>query len=323
LQDVGVVVVGAGIAGTACAVELAAAGVPVRLVERAREVGGRMGGRAVGGRPVDLGAAYFTVRDPEFDRVVQRWRAGGLARPWTSELAVLSRGTRDRAPGPQRWAAPGGLGGLVADLVSAARLTVERGREVRRVGPGTVVDGEPADAVVLAMPDPQALRLLDPAHPAAAQLAGRAWWPAIAVAAGWATREWAELPAAFVNDHPVLTLIADDGARRGDDAPVLVAHTTADVARAYAADPEGAVGPVLDALRELLGVRTPPTWTLAHHWPHASPEQARDEPYHLTEDGIGLAGDGWGSPRVETAWRSGHLLGRALIEQVRRDRPAG
>jgi renalase len=310
---VAVVVVGAGIAGTACAAELAAEGVPVRLVERAGDVGGRMGGRAVAGRPVDLGAAYFTVRDPEFDRLVQRWRAAGLARPWTSELAVLSGGTRSRAPGPQRWAAPGGLRGLVADL--AAGLAVECGREVRRVRPGPVVDGEPADAVVLAMPDPQALRLLDPTHAATALLADREWWPVIAVAAGWTHREWADLPAAFVNDHPVLTLIADDGARRGDGAPVLVAHTTADVARAHAAEPERAVGQVLDALCELLGVRTPPAWTLAHLWPHAAPAQSRDEPFHLTEDGIALAGDGWGSPRVETAWRSGHLLARALAER--------
>jgi renalase len=312
----GVVVVGAGIAGTACAAGLAAAGVPVRLVERASDVGGRMGGRTVAGRPVDLGAAYFTVRDPEFEQVVRRWQAAGLARPWTSELAVLSGGTRDRAPGPQRWAAPGGLGGLVAEL--AAGLTVERGREVRRIGPGPVVDGEPADAVVLAMPDPQALRLLEPDHPAGARLSGRAWRPAIAMAAGWPAREWPELPAAFVNDHPVLTLIADDGARRGDRAPVLVAHTTADVARAHEAAPDGAIGPVLDALRELLGVRPPPEWTLAHHWPYASPEGTRDEPFHLTADGIGLAGDGWGSPRVETAWRSGHLLGQALVERLRR-----
>ncbi|GAA5109851.1 NAD(P)/FAD-dependent oxidoreductase [Pseudonocardia adelaidensis] len=311
-----VVVVGAGIAGTACAVELAAAGVPVRLVERAREVGGRMGGAAVAGRPVDLGAAYFTVRDPDFEQVVLRWQAARLARPWTTELAVLSGGSRDRAPGPWRWAAPGGLGGLVAEL--AAGLPVELGREVRRVGPGPVVDGEPADAVVLAMPDPQVLRLLEPGHPAAARLAGRGWRPAIAVAAGWPGREWDELPAAFVNDHPVLTLVADDGSRRGDGAPVLVAHTTADVARAHEAGPDGAIGPVLAALRELLGVRTPPAWTLAHHWPHASPEGIREELFHLTADGIGLAGDGWGSPRVETAWRSGHLLGRALAERLRR-----
>lgn len=308
-----VVVVGAGIAGAACAAELAAAGVPVRLLERAGEVGGRMGGRVVAGRPVDLGAAYFTVRDPGFEQVVLRWQAAGLARPWTSELAVLSGGTRDRAPGPQRWAASRGLGGLVADL--AAALPVELGREDRRVGPGPVVDGEPAEAVVLAMPDPEALRLLD--HPVTARLAGREWRPAIAVAAAWPDREWAELPAAFVNDHPVLTLIADDGARRGDGAPVLVAHTTAEVARAHEAEPDGAIEPVLDALRTLLGVSSSPVWTLARHWPHASPDGTREEPYHLTANGSGRAGDGWGSPRVETAWRSGHLLGRALVERVR------
>ncbi len=312
----GVVVVGAGIAGTACAVELTAAGVPVRLLEQAGEVGGRMGGQVVAGRPVDLGAAYFTVRDPDFEHVVRRWEDAGLARPWTSELAVLRSGTRGRAPGPQRWAAPGGLGGLVAEL--AAGLTVELGHEVRRVGPGPVVDGEPADAVVLAMPDPQALRLLGPDHPAVARGAGREWRPAIAVAAGWPAPEWADLPAAFVNDHPVLTMIADDGDRRGDRAPVLVAHTTADVARAHEADPDGSIGLVLDALRELLGVRTPPMWTLAHHWPYASPDGTRDEPFHLTTDGTGLAGDGWGSPRVETAWRSGHLLGQALAKRLLR-----
>lgn len=316
-----VVVIGAGIAGAACAAELAAAGVPVRLVDRAGEVGGRMGGHRVAGRPVDLGAAYFTVRDGAFERVVRRWRDAGLVRPWTSELAVFGRGTRDRAPGPQRWAAPGGLGGLVAELVRG--LDVELGREVRRVGPGPVVDGEPADAVVLAMPDPEALRLLGPEHPAAAPLVGRGWRPAIAVAAGWEARDWSELPAAFVNDHPVLTLVADDGSRRGDGAPVLVAHTTAEVARAHEADPDGAVGPVLDALRELLGIRTPPEWTLARHWPHASPDGTREALFHLTDDGIGLAGDGWGSPRVETAWRSGHLLGREIAGRVRRGRAAG
>jgi predicted NAD/FAD-dependent oxidoreductase len=210
------------------------------------------------------------------------------------------------------------LGGLVAEL--ARGLTVELGREVRRVGPGPVVDGEQADAVVLAMPDPQALELLAPGHPAAVRVAGRRWRPAIAVAAGWAAREWPELPAAFVNDHPVLTMIADDGARRGDGAAVLVAHTTADVARAHAGAPDTAIGPVLHALRDLLGVRAEPGWALAHHWPHASPEGTREDLFHLTADCVGLAGDGWGSPRVETAWRSGHLLGRALAERLRHDR---
>jgi renalase len=303
-----VVVVGAGIAGIACARELAAVGVAVRVLERARAVGGRMATRRLHGRPVDLGAAYFTARDPEFAAVVQGWLDAGSAREWTSELAVLGGGG-GRSAGPVRYAAPSGLRSLVTDL--AAGLDVRLEHEVRRVGPGPVVDGERADAVVLAMPDPQAARLLEHPEPAPD------WSPVIAVAAGWSSRHWPELPAAFVNDHPVLTLVADDGARRGDGAPVLVAHTTADVARRHDAAPDGAIPPVLDALRELLGIDAAPDWTHAHRWRYASPGRDRERPFHLGADGVALAGDGWGSPRVETAWRSGTLLGRELAATVR------
>jgi renalase len=310
---VSVIVVGAGVAGVACTVQLRAAGVPATVLERSHSVGGRMASRRLHGRPVDLGAAYFTVADPGFAEQVGRWRAANLARPWTDELTVLERGDRGRAPGPMRWSAPAGLSSLVRAL--AADLEVRTECTVRRVGPGPQVDGEHADAVVLAMPDPQALRLVHPSSPAAAVSADREWRPVIAVAAGWPDRAWARLPAAFVNGHPTLSLIADDGDRRGDGAPVLVAHTTAEVAHEHDADPDGAVAPVLAALRELLGIDTPPTWTHAHRWRFAAPAADRDQPYHLGPDGIALAGDGWGRPRIETAWRSGTLLGRALAER--------
>lgn len=278
------------------------------MLERARVVGGRMASRRLHGRPVDLGAAYFTVSDPGFAQVVDAWQAAGLARPWTDTLAVLGDGERGSSQGPMRWAAPGGLRSLVAALADGLDVTLEH--EVGRVGPGPVVDGERADAVVLAMPDPQAARLLDPAP---ASLAERAWNPVITVAAGWAERAWPELPAAFVNDHPVLALVADDGARRGDGAPVLVAHSTAPVARAHDADPDGAVPVVLDALRELLGVGEP-QWTYAHRWRFAAPAGSREATFAF-DGGIGLAGDGWGRSRVEAAWRSGTDLGQALARQ--------
>ncbi len=101
----------------------------------------------------------------------------------------------------------------------------------------------------------------------------------------------------------------------GDGAPVLVAHSVADVARRYDASPDDAVVPMLDALRRLLGLRSGPLWTHAHRWRFASPAQNRDDIFHLGDDGIGLAGDGWGSPRIETAWRSGTDLARAVVER--------
>ncbi len=301
--------VGAGIAGIACAVELAAAGVPVRVLERARTLGGRMASADLEGRPVDYGAAYFTVRDPEFAAVVEGWRTAGLARQWTSELTVFGTEGRSSKSGPVRWAAPHGLRSLVVDLAQGLDITF--GHEVHRVGPG--VDGHPADVVVLAMPDPQAERLLDAGSAAGAAVAGRPWRPVIAVTAAYVEREWTPLPAAFVNDHPVLSLIADDGDRRGDGAAVLVAHTTAAVARRHDGDPDGAVPEVLAALGELLGLQQRPRWTRAHRWRYAAPERERDTSFLLTSDGIALAGDGWGRSSIETAWRSGTLLGRELL----------
>jgi renalase len=314
---VAVVVVGAGLSGIACARVLVEAGVEVRVLERAHAVGGRMASKRLHGRPVDLGAAYFTVRDPEFAEVVGRWRTAGLARPWTPELVALGGAGRVPAPGPMRWAAAGGLRSLVEELATGVDISLEH--PVERVGPGPEVDGEPADAVVLAMPDPQAVRLVAAGSPAATELAGRGWRPVIAVAAGWSSRQWAPLPAGFVNDHPVLTIVADDGDRRGDGAPVLVAHTTAAVAERYDADPDGAVGPAVAAVRELLDIPQAPDWTHAHRWRYASPAEPRERTFHLGADGIALAGDGWGSPRIETAWRSGTDLGRAVVAALRAD----
>ncbi len=138
----------------------------------------------------------------------------------------------------------------------------------------------------------------------------------IAVALGYGLRRWAQLPAAFVNGHPDVSLIADDGDRRGDGAPVLVVHTTADRARRHLDDPVGAVEPVVAAVSELLGLDDAPVWTHAHRWTHASPAEPHEDLYALDDDLIGLCGDAWGSPKVETAWRSGTLLGRAIAARL-------
>ncbi|MEJ2871307.1 FAD-dependent oxidoreductase [Actinomycetospora sp. OC33-EN08] len=314
-----VLVVGGGISGVACARALTEAGVPVRVLERSGRVGGRLSSPPVHDRPVDLGAAYFTVSDEEFGARVADWERRGLARPWTDTMqAYAGDGSSETKTGPQRWAAPGGLRSLVADL--AEGLRVETHREVADVTPGPAVDGEPACAVVLAMPDPQAARLVRTPMRSAQVLADRPWEPVIAVALGYAERTWSELPAAFVNDHPVLSLIADDGSRRGDDAPVLVAHTTGEEARRHLDDPAGVTDGVAAAVGELLGLDAAPTWTHAHRWTFASPaephETPQDAPFHLDDDLVAVVGDGWGPPKVETAWRSGTLLGRTLAARV-------
>ena len=312
-----VAVVGAGIAGAACARALVQAGHEVRLLDRGRAAGGRMASRRLDDRPVDLGASYFTARDPRFIAVVDDWLDRGLARTWTDAFHVAGPdGLRSPKSGPVRYGSPTGLRALVEDLLTG--LPVEHGAEVGAVGPGPSVDGRRHDAVVLAMPDPQAERLLDPSLTAElAAVRGRGWEPVLAVAAGWRTRTWdADFDGCFVEDSPVLGWIADDGRRRGDGAPVLVAHTTSPFAAAHLDDPPAAAGPVLAAVGQVLGVTEPPQWSQVQRWGLARPEQPRDEPFLLSDGLIGLCGDGWGSPKVETAFLSGHALGEELARRL-------
>ncbi|MEU8300172.1 FAD-dependent oxidoreductase [Micromonospora sp. NPDC048909] len=310
------VVVGAGIAGVACAVELARAGLPVRIRERAHVPGGRMASKRFDGRPADLGAAYFTVSDPDFAAVAESWRAAGLAREWTDTFVAYDRDGRRAVSGPMRWAAPRGLRSLVEHLARDLPVTVDR--LVLGVDPGPSVDGDPCEAVVLAMPGPQAALLLAPAL-AAATMAAQAqrWSPSLAGVLRFPSRCWEDFRGAFVNDHPLLTVVCDDGDRRGDGAPVLVAHTTPEFAAGHLAQPTGAGPAIEEAVRDLLALPEPAEHVHVHRWTYAKPTVAGTGTHHLDADAIGLAGDAYGTPRVQSAWRSGRDLGRALVDRLR------
>ncbi|MFF3866518.1 NAD(P)/FAD-dependent oxidoreductase [Micromonospora sp. NPDC001898] len=311
-----VLVVGAGIAGVACAAELARAGVPVQIRERARVAGGRMASKRFDGRPADIGAAYFTVSDPDFAEVVRGWADAGLAREWTDTFVAYSAQGRREAPGPMRWAAPRGLRSLVEHL--AADLPVVVDRLVLGVDSGPAVDGSPCAAVALAVPGPQAALLLDPALAAAtAAVQAQRWSPTLSAVLRFPARSWPDFRGAFVNDHPLLTLVCDDGDRRGDGAPVLVAHTTPTFAAGHLAQPTGAGRAIEQAVRDLLGLPEPAALVHVHRWTYATPTvPGGDGTYHLDADGIGLAGDAFGKPRVQSAWRSGRDLGRALATRL-------
>ncbi len=330
-----VVVVGAGIAGVACARELVAVGVPVRVVDRGRRIGGRMASRRLADRAVDLGASYLTAGDDDFASVVADWTERGLAFGWTDTFGVLSAGEAPTVKsGPLRYGAAGGLRSLVEDLAERGGVEVLRG-EVSRVdrhepsggsggtGAGLSVDGAPARAVVLAMPDPQASRLLGDGLADVTAALTRGCEPILALAAWWEQRTWDDVVGpgafhgAFVNGDPDLGWIADDGRRRGDDAPVLVAHSTPGLAAAHLEDPAAAGPAMVAALRRLLEVADEPVGTYVHRWSLARPTGDRKEPYLLDASGLGVCGDGWGpAPKVETAWRSGRDLGRALASRL-------
>lgn len=336
-----VLVVGAGISGLACARALTDAGVPVRVLDRGRRTGGRMSGRrvetSVGVRVVDLGASYFTVSgDGGFARTVQDWERRDLARPWTDTFAVVQGRAADGARlgeakrGSMRWGTPGGLRTLLDDLVAPpgrTPLDVVSGIDVEAVNAGAEgpsVDGRAAAAVVLAMPDPQAADLLPRMVATRLDVSARwNWRPCIAVYAAWPQRWWPDFHGAFVNDSDLLVFLTDDGSRRGDGAPVLVAHVAPDLSSDHLDAPASVIAGVLAELGPLLAsTGTPePSWARAHRWSLAEPlRQHTDALFGLDPDrGLAVCGDAWGErPKVQTAWESGTALGEELARQFAR-----
>ncbi len=292
-----VIVVGAGIAGLACARELLDAGVPTRVIERGRVVGGRLASKHFDDRYADIGAAYLTADHPAFRGLLDSWRIAGLAHPWTDTFRVHDGAGVSSTTGPVRWAAPGGLRSLAENL--ARELDVTLRQEVTAL--------PAADAVVLAMPGPQAQRIT------ALDLA-QEWSPVLSAVLTYPDRVWDDFHGAFVNDHPVLTTICDDGDRRGDRAPVLVAHSTADFARPRLADPAAAAGDMAAAVGELIGLPAAVS-VRVHRWTFAQPAPG-DGLFHRAGN-VYVAGDAFGRPRVQTAWLSGRAVAHDILSQSR------
>jgi phytoene dehydrogenase-like protein len=121
-----VVIVGAGVAGLACGLDLVAAGVPVRIVEGTDGVGGRMRTDRQDGFLLDRGFQVFNTAYPQVKRRIDL-RALQL-RPFTPGMLLRTGDRRLRFADPTRQPAGavdllrGRLGGP-ADVLALARLS--------------------------------------------------------------------------------------------------------------------------------------------------------------------------------------------------------
>ncbi|WP_231335579.1 NAD(P)/FAD-dependent oxidoreductase [Actinomadura graeca] len=135
-----VIVVGAGLAGLACAVRLHEDGVPVRVLEASDGVGGRMRTDVVDGFRLDRGFQVFNTAYPEARRVLDLPALD--LRPFSSGLLVFHEGRRERVMLP--WRHPGhALSGVFADIGSVrdkAALAAMTARDIAFPG-SRILDG--------------------------------------------------------------------------------------------------------------------------------------------------------------------------------------
>jgi hypothetical protein len=311
-----IAVVGAGLAGLACARRLVEAGHQVRVFEKSRTAGGRIATRRDERAAWDHGAQYFTVTDPAFAALVEAARAAGQVAAWTPRWPGGEQEQRDLwvgVPGISalpRWLAQG------LDVVPETRvLALARSGAAwtLRDDRGRVEGG--FDAVALALPAPQAAAL------AAGHSALAARLDAVEMAPCWAVMAAFERPLEVSVDAdwspdailPWLARNSSKPRRSGLDAWVL--HADAEWSRTRLdADPAGVRTAMLARLGERLAVPVPPPVLVeVHRWRHARVMRPLGEPCLLDASaGLGFCGDWCLDARVEAAFLSGEALGRRL-----------
>jgi renalase len=308
-------IVGAGIAGLACADGLTRRGHDVVLFDKGRGPGGRMSTRRLetplGTAHFDHGAQYFTIRDPRFGVRVDAWIAGGVVAPWP-------------AAGSDAYVGVPAMNAPVRELSSRHEVlwsTVVTA--VRRRGDGWRLsmgggDVHDVDLVVIAVPAEQAADLLAEAAPDLAHRAGAAtsdpcWTVMLAFADRVGVGDDCRRPAG--PESGIIGWAARNNAKPGRTGPESwVLQATPEWSRRHIEDDaEDVVARLTRAFSEELAVPLPARIaTSSHRWRFA--RSAQGGPGAVFDPGrrLGLCGDWLNGPRVESAWVSGTDLAERI-----------
>ena len=334
-------VIGAGMAGVACARTRVQAGHRVTLLEKSRGFGGRMSTRQTEFGSFDHGAQFFTVRDRRFERALAT--VPGTVQAWNpTTVRVLDElgQVMAAAPAPREthwvatpgmnalvraWARPLADGSLSAEVLLNTRVTrIETDRihadrwQLRTEHPGgelQVLGG--FDQVVLAVPHPQALDLLQ-ASDLAPQL--QKSLGAVEVAPCWTLMlafpqaMQPDLPSfgphwhAARSEHHRICWLARESAKPGRGA---IERWTVQASPRWSArhledDAERVTAKLLKGFAEITGIRATPSHAAAHRWRFAQTRRPLGQPF-LRDTGLGLSvcGDWCLGYRVEDAFISG------------------
>jgi renalase len=335
-------VVGAGMAGVACARTLLQAGHEATVFEAEAVAGGRMASESTTFGRFDSGAQYFTVRDERFALALQT--ASKICRPWSANLVrVLDpHGRVAEAALPSRephYVAQPGMDALVAHWAQPLGERLVAGAQVVQIEPDALdrrrwqlrTEGGSAapvysgfDAVLLAVPPARARLLLgrSKASPtlerSIAKVHASPCWT-LMIAFPQASQptlshlgpQW----NAARSTHHRVAWLARESSKPGRDP---IERWTLQASPAWSQehlrdDAPRVEAKLLRAFAEITGIYAAPTYAQARCWPEAQTQVPLGKP-HLWDARarIGLAGDWCMGHRVEDAFLSGLSLALAV-----------
>lgn len=326
-------IVGAGLAGAACARVARAAGLSCILYDKGRGPGGRLSSRRAetpaGEVRIDHGAQYLTARTASFQNLMRDAASAGLAASWEARLVSIDRaGTSLDLKPETRWVGIPGMNGIVRHALSDLDVQFHTRIQSIKGKPGAWMlkceEGRklgPFKAVALTIPPEQLVDLL-------------------ARSDGEFSDMIVEARDTVMSPCQAVMLVLDQDFDPGFEGAKLlgggirwmanmssrpkrpalsswILHASPDWSRAHLEDePEDVARQLYEQAYVRFGMPRP-VWMKAHRWLYALAESTPGTPCYLDErQNVGCAGDWRLGPRAELAWTSGEALGERLVRAL-------
>ncbi len=316
-----VAVIGAGLAGLACARVLRKAGCYVELFERDQTIAGRMGTLRVGVTSFDHGAQYITARSTEFRKYLQELASTGYARTWEPAIANDAEGGGRLLPW---YVGTPGMSAVVRPLAESVRVntrrelhTIKRGAKGWQLWFADGSDEGPFAAVAVAVPAPEAMLLLGPLTEMADTLSAVRLSPCWAVAIQIESHVLPDLDV-FSDMSQVVRWVSRNNSKPG--RPSRGDHIVVHASQAFSRetedeDPESIAEVMWNEVCHVLNLPpVRPAAMSAHLWKHGLVEVPLGERYLFSSaHRVGVAGDWCWGRLGEHAFESGIGLGNAIV----------
>lgn len=337
-----VAIIGAGLAGLACAQQLQQSGYRVVIVEKSRGVGGRMATRRLETTCADHGVRYLESQGKWLPPLIEVLLQRGILQAWTNDVYQLSTQNESESQ-ITRYIAPAGMTAVAKFLAKDLEIWLNRRVEAITTTENTwqLMLNSPdenckeltAKAVVMAIPAPQALMLVEPLKTIPQtfldSLRSVEFDPCITVIAGY-QNDQLSLPgwqACDVSHNSDLAWIGLDSSKRPNaTAPIFVLQSTPNFANLYLENEDlKPVGQQLlsSAAQLLIPGLDHPDWFQVHRWRYAFPKHYLNQDYLYSATPLPLicCGDWCGGNLIDGALNSGVVAAEMINSKQQKTLP--
>lgn len=339
-------IIGAGISGLTAGKILAQAGHEVTIFEKSRGYGGRMATRYAGknlGSKMDHGLSNFEVKSDEFREFTEDLLEKGLIQKWGKEFAAydgerLLESSPNISSGPFYTSTKGmnEIGKYLSRWVDIRTETKVGGltyfgtnRSKKRSWMVNLTSSKTfgADAVIIALPAPQAFGILGMARDETntlkiiRQIDEVSYKQAYSLMAGYGSHNIPDWQG-IICRNSTLDFISNEALKRNSQECSFVLHATDSFTKEYRnSDEETIAQKMLGELAEIAGGwATSPDWTQLHFWRYSRAKKVINSPYLELEDEdapLALIGDYLQGNTVDDAYKSAYLLANDWVKKFK------